>query len=60
VTWLTGSFPTTRMRRNRQDAWTRALVAENALHVSDLIWPIFLTEGAGSAWRSPPCPASSA
>jgi len=47
VTWLTGSFPTTRMRRNRQDAWTRALVAENALHVSDLIWPIFLTEGAG-------------
>lgn len=47
MTWLTGSFPTTRMRRNRQDAWTRALVAENALHVSDLIWPIFLTEGAG-------------
>jgi porphobilinogen synthase len=42
-----GSFPTTRMRRNRQDAWTRALVAENALHVGDLIWPIFLTEGSG-------------
>jgi porphobilinogen synthase len=44
---FTGSFPTTRMRRNRRDAWTRALVAENRLHVGDLIWPIFLTEGTG-------------
>jgi porphobilinogen synthase len=42
-----GAFPTTRMRRNRRDAWTRALVAENALGVGDLIWPIFLTEGTG-------------
>lgn len=40
-----GSFPATRMRRNRRDAWTRALVAENALAPSDLIWPIFLVEG---------------
>jgi porphobilinogen synthase len=44
---FTGAFPTTRMRRNRRDEWTRALVAENALHVGDLIWPIFLTEGTG-------------
>ncbi|MCS6891245.1 MAG: porphobilinogen synthase [Rhodovarius sp.] len=42
-----GSFPTTRMRRNRRDAWTRALVAENALTVSDLIWPVFLCDGRG-------------
>lgn len=40
-----GSFPNTRMRRNRHDAWTRKLVAENVLTPGDLIWPIFLTDG---------------
>jgi porphobilinogen synthase len=40
-----GRFPTTRMRRNRHDAWTRRLVAEHRLSVDDLIWPIFLIEG---------------
>lgn len=40
-----GSFPTTRMRRNRFDAWTRRLVAENRLSVDDLIWPVFIMEG---------------
>jgi porphobilinogen synthase len=40
-----GRFPNTRMRRNRRDAWTRRLVAENALSVDDLIWPIFIREG---------------
>ncbi len=43
-----GRFPNTRMRRNRTDAWTRRLVAENKLSVDDLIWPIFLIEGTGS------------
>ena len=43
----TGSFPNTRMRRNRRDAWTRRLVAENTLSVDDLIWPIFIREGSG-------------
>ncbi|WP_240048241.1 porphobilinogen synthase [Crenalkalicoccus roseus] len=33
------------MRRNRHDAWTRRLVAESALSVDDLIWPIFVMEG---------------
>jgi porphobilinogen synthase len=33
------------MRRNRRDAWTRRLVAENSLSVDDLIWPIFVVEG---------------
>jgi len=42
-----GAFPATRMRRNRHDAWTRKLVAENTLTPGDLIWPIFLTEGEG-------------
>ncbi len=42
-----GRFPATRMRRNRQDGWTRRLVAENTLSVDDLIWPIFIIEGKG-------------
>ncbi|MBD0275197.1 MAG: porphobilinogen synthase, partial [Acetobacteraceae bacterium] len=40
-----GAFPTVRMRRNRRDAWTRRLVAENALTADDLIWPVFVMEG---------------
>jgi porphobilinogen synthase len=43
-----GRFPTTRMRRNRHDDWTRRLVAENRLSVDDLIWPIFVIEGHGT------------
>jgi porphobilinogen synthase len=43
-----GQFPTTRMRRNRYDAWTRRLVAENSLSVDDLIWPVFIIEGRGT------------
>ena len=42
----TGRFPAVRMRRNRHDAWTRRLVAETALSVDDLIWPIFIIEGS--------------
>lgn len=38
-------FPTTRLRRMRATTWSRALVAENHLRVSDLIWPIFICEG---------------
>jgi porphobilinogen synthase len=41
-----GAYPTVRMRRNRRDAWTRRLVAENTLSVDDLIWPIFVIEGS--------------
>ncbi len=40
-----GRFPTTRLRRNRHDHWTRRLVAEHRLAVDDLIWPIFVIEG---------------
>jgi len=42
-----GAFPNTRLRRNRYDSFTRNLVAENALTAHDLIWPIFIIEGAG-------------
>ena len=51
-----GSFPSTRMRRNRRDAWTRKLVAENVLTPGDLIWPIFLTAGKGQREEVPSMP----
>ena len=35
-------FPRLRMRRNRRDAWSRKLVAENVLTSGDLIWPVFV------------------
>ena len=38
-------FPATRMRRVRQHDWSRRLVAEHHLDVSDLIWPVFVQEG---------------
>ncbi|QDH25635.1 porphobilinogen synthase [Neokomagataea tanensis] len=40
-----GSFPLSRARRNRHDAFTRTLVRENQLLVDHLIWPIFVCEG---------------
>jgi porphobilinogen synthase len=40
-----GSYPTTRMRRNRGSDWSRRLVAETKLSVDDLIWPVFVQEG---------------
>ena len=42
---LIGSYPNTRLRRNRKTDWSRRLVSENALSANDLIWPIFLTDG---------------
>ena len=44
---MTASFPTTRMRRLRQSPWVRRLVAEHTLAVADLIWPVFVVDGAG-------------
>jgi porphobilinogen synthase len=41
------SFPALRLRRTRSAAWSRALVAETVLTPSDLIWPLFVTEGEG-------------
>jgi len=45
VHFPSAGYPTTRMRRNRRDGWTRRLVAENKLSVDDLIWPIFVRAG---------------
>ena len=38
------AYPYTRMRRSRQQDWTRSLVAEHQLSVKNLIWPIFVHE----------------
>lgn len=35
-----------RMRRNRKAEWSRRLVRENVLTTNDLIWPVFVVEGA--------------
>ena len=37
---LIGSYPNTRLRRNRKTDWSRRLVSENTLSANDLIWPI--------------------
>jgi porphobilinogen synthase len=43
------AVPTLRPRRLRDRDWTRRLVAENRLSTDDLIWPIFIHEGSGTA-----------
>ena len=40
-------YPAGRPRRLRRDAFTRNLVRENALTVNDLIYPVFVLDGAG-------------
>ena len=40
-------FPLSRSRRLRRTEWKRDMVAENSLNADDLIWPIFVREGAG-------------
>lgn len=38
-------FPTSRLRRNRRDEFSRRLVREHRLSTDDLIYPIFVREG---------------
>ncbi len=40
-----GSFPVTRLRRNRISPWIRELVAEASLSTGDLIMPFFVISG---------------
>jgi porphobilinogen synthase len=48
-------YPHLRLRRNRRDAWSRKLVAENVLTAGDLIWPVFVhDEGHKEAIASMP------
>ena len=53
---MSGSFPTTRMRRNRRHEWARRLVRENTLTVDDLIWPVFVIEGTDATQEVPSMP----
>jgi len=53
---VAGTFPQTRLRRNRRDLWSRRLVAENVLTPADLIWPVFVTEGSGQHVPVPSMP----
>jgi porphobilinogen synthase len=39
------SYPQTRMRRMRRDAFSRALMRENVLTAADLILPVFVRDG---------------
>ncbi|NOX09045.1 MAG: porphobilinogen synthase [Gammaproteobacteria bacterium] len=39
------SYPHTRMRRLRKDAFSRRLVRENSLSCDDLIYPVFVLDG---------------
>jgi porphobilinogen synthase len=42
---MSASFPYLRMRRGRSSPWMRAMLAENRLHPSDFIWPLFICDG---------------
>ncbi|WFL78681.1 porphobilinogen synthase [Altererythrobacter arenosus] len=42
---MTASYPNLRLRRTRASGWSRALHRETVLTPSDLIWPLFVTEG---------------
>jgi len=49
-------FPKTRMRRLRNQDFTRRLVAENQLTASDLIYPMFVLEGKNQKEAVPSMP----
>jgi len=51
-----GRYPRTRLRRNRRDAWSRRLVAENRLSPADLIWPVFVQDGRARRTPIPSMP----
>ena len=38
-------FPAIRMRRMRKDAFSRAMMRENTVTPSDLIYPVFILDG---------------
>lgn len=42
---LRATYPATRLRRLRANAWARRLVREHSLSANDLIYPVFVLEG---------------
>ena len=51
-----GPFPHTRMRRLRANSFSRRLVQESLLTPADLIFPVFILEGAGQREAIPSMP----
>ena len=51
-----GQFPTTRMRRMRRDAFSRRLMRESRLASDDLIYPVFVLDGAERVEAVPSMP----
>ena len=49
-------YPATRLRRTRRSPALRALVQETTLSAGDLIWPVFLRDGAGIEEQVPSMP----
>src|SRR5260221_9393670 len=45
---------TVRPRRNRKAEWARRMVRENVLTTDDLIWPMFVADGARAPVQSMP------
>ncbi len=54
-----GGFPATRLRRLRRHGFSRALVREHRLDVTDLIQPLFLCEGQSHSEPVPSMPGVS-
>lgn len=53
---MLSQFPMARARRLRRTAALRDLVRENALTVSDLIWPVFIRDGSNISEPIPSMP----
>jgi porphobilinogen synthase len=50
------AYPRTRLRRTRRTPWIRHLVRESTLSVHDLIWPVFVHDGAAAEIPVPSMP----
>ncbi len=51
-----GNFPAVRMRRMRRDDYTRRLMREHVLTSNDLIYPVFVMDGAKKTQAVPSMP----
>jgi porphobilinogen synthase len=51
-----GNFPTVRMRRMRHDDFTRRMMREHVLTTNDLIYPVFVMDGARKTQPVPSMP----
>ncbi len=51
-------FPATRMRRMRRDDFSRRLMRESQLTADDLIYPVFVVDGANRVEPIPSMPGS--